>query len=196
MNSARINVTTFLLIGLAAGCGSADKDQGTNDSIFSRSTTEASIADANSLDIISPSSFQGISPGDKIATHESRLSKGEMVNGEGDFKVYFLMGEQGNKMGYLLPDPVDETRVGDIVITSSMPETTEGMKVGMTLGDLFDRYRNLEIHGSEIEGRTSAIKGRLSFRLDINTYSYEVDSEKIPLDTKITEITINRSPAK
>lgn len=186
----------LLLAALSFSCTSENKTTAKADSVLAARTTAASVADANSLDIIFPDSFRGIAPGDKLATHEAELLKSQLVNGEGDFTVYLIMDGPESKIGYLMPDPNDETKVGDITITSSIPTTTEGMKVGMTLGDLFNRYRNLEIHGSEIEGRTTATKGQLSFRIDANNYEYEIDPEEIPLNTKITEISINRSAEK
>lgn len=194
MKSTRIIFNYLLLIIFITGCKSGDKSAETEDSIFAQRSAAASMADANSLDIVFPDSFRGISPGDKMATHEGELAKSQLVNGEGDFTIYLILDQQGGKIGYLMPDPNDETKVGDITITSSIPETTEGMRVGMTLGDLFDRYQNLKIHGSEIEGRTTASKDQLSFRLDANNPTYEIDPMKIPLDTKIIEISVNRPP--
>lgn len=179
-----------------AGCQPRGKSDAREDSIFAQRTTTASVADANSLDIISSDSYQGISPGDKLAAHEDELVKSQLVNGEGNFTVYLILNEQGGKIGYLMPDPNDATMVGDITITSSTPVTTDGMRVGMTLGDLFNRYRNLEIHGSEIESRTTASKDQLSFRLDAEKHTYQVDPREIPLNTKITEISINRPSVK
>ncbi len=196
MKSTPLIIKGLLLTALFFSCKSENKSTARADSAFAARPATASVSDANSLDIIFPDSFRGIAPGDKLATHEAELVKSQLVNGEGDFTVYLIMDGPESKIGYLMPDPNDETKVGDITITSSIPTTTEGMKVGMTLGDLFNRYRNLEIHGSEIEGRTTATKGPLSFQLDANNYEYEIDPEKIPLNTKITEISINRSAEK
>jgi len=195
-STTTFSVGSLLLVATLVSCAPENKTATTADSVFAARPAAASVADANSLDIIFLGSFRGIAPGDKMAVHEANLVKSELVTGEGDFTVYLIMDEPEGKIGYLMPDPDDETKVGDITITSSIPTTTEGMKVGMTLGDLFNRYRNLEIHGSEIGGRTTAYKGQLSFRIDANNYEYEIDPEKIPLNAKITEISINRSPEK
>jgi len=190
------SIGSLLLAVTLLSCAPENKTATRADSVFAARPAAASAADANSLDIIFSDSFRGISPGDKMATHETSLVISQLVTGDGDFTVYLIMDGPESKIGYLMPDPNDETKVGDITITSPIPTTTEGMKVGMTLGDLFNRYRNLEIHGSEIEGRTTAYKDQLSFRIDASNYSYEIDPEKIPLNAKITEISINRSPEK
>lgn len=186
----------LLLAVLFSSCTPENKSTTTADSILGTRTTDASVADASSMVLISPGSFRGISPGDEIATHEAGLEKGELVKGGGAFTVYNLTDEEGNHLGYLRPDSSDEQRVGEVIITSSIPATTEGMKVGMTLGDLFDRYRNLEIHGSESDGQVRASKNQLTFRLDTQNKSYQLDPEAIPLNTRIIEITINHPAAK
>jgi len=54
------------------------------------------------------------------------------------------------------------------------------------------KYPKAKVHGSEIEGRTYANFGQLSFRLNTSYFSYEVDETKIPKSTEIVEIIINR----
>ena len=192
MKSTSFIIQGLLWSALFFSCKSEDKSTATADSAFAARPAAASVADANSLAIISPNSFRGISPGDEIAPHEAELEKGELVRGGSSFTVYNLADESDNHLGYLRPAPNDEGRVGEVIITSSIPETTEGIRVGMTLGDLRDRYRDLQIHGSATDGQIRASKDQLSFRLNAQNKSYQLDPETIPLDTKIIEISINR----
>ena len=196
MKSSPFIIKGFLFLSLLSSCTSENKETATEDSSFAARPAAASVADANSMVIISPNSFRGISPGDDIATHEANLEKSELVRSGGSSTVYNLTGETGEHLGYLQPDQNDPQKVGEIFITSSIPETTEGVRVGMTLGDLFDRYRNLEIHGSEADGQIRAYKDQLTFRLNAQDKSYEIDPKRIPLDTKIIEIALNRPIAK
>ncbi len=192
MKSTTFVIQGLLLAALFFSCKSENKSTETADSAFAARPAAASVADASSLAVISPNSFRGISPGDEIATHEAELAKGELVRGGSAFTVYNLTDETDHHLGYLRPDSSDERRVGEVIITSSIPATTEGIRVGMTLGDLQDRYRNLQIHGSETDGQIRASKDQLSFRLNAQNKSYQLDPETIPLNTKIIEISINR----
>lgn len=70
--------------------------------------------------------------------------------------------------------------------------TEDGIKVGDSLQDLKTAVPSIEVHGSEIEGRTYATFNSISYRLDSSNFSYDLDIETIPSDTKILEIVINR----
>ena len=137
-------------------------------------------------------SVQEISPGDKIQDHVAILEKSTLSTGEGDFEIFRVMNEEIGVIGNIYPDPLNEALVGIIAVTSEIPKTKIGIHVGSTYGDLKSAYNDIEVHGSEIEGRTFANVGNLSFRLSINHYSYVLDESKIPLDTPIEEIHINR----
>ena len=81
---------------------------------------------------------------------------------------------------------------GDIVISSVGSKTKKGIEVGDKYEKLYEISSKIEAHGSEIEGRTYVKVGNLSYRLDVANFTYEVDENKIPMDTKIKEIIINR----
>ena len=120
------------------------------------------------------------------------LEKKEMRNGEGTFEIYEIKDFGNNPAGYFVSDFNDEGRVSDITVTTPKAATTEGIKVGSTFEELRKVFPNIEVHGSEIEGRTYAKANNLSYRLDVVNFSYEMDISKIPANTKITEIIINR----
>ena len=141
--------------------------------------------------MISEDSFRGIKVGDKIADHSDYIKKEVMETGEGDFEVYTIKDFNNNPAGFFYLDMNDESLVGDITVETMMAETAEGIKIGSTFGDLKAALPTIEVHGSEIEGRTHATHNSLSYRLDIPNFSYEVNVEKIPLDTKIREIIIH-----
>lgn len=142
--------------------------------------------------LISETSFRGIITGDAIAKHGDYVQKGELKTGEGDFEVYYIKDFNNNPAGYFLPDPNDESVVGEIVVQALHASTKEGVKMGSTFAELKAAYPSMEVHGSEIEGRTYARVGQLAFRLDIPMFTYDVDVAKIPEETKVMEIMIMR----
>lgn len=141
---------------------------------------------------IEETAFEGISPGDKIAEHQGNLEQAIQKNGEGTFDIYNIKNATYGVMGYLYPDPKTPTLVGDVVINSPLAKTKDGIHVGKTFGALMQKYPNIEVRGSEIEGRTYAKQNNLSFRLDFPHFKYELDKKTIPPTTKIIEIVIGR----
>lgn len=154
-----------------------------------------SIEPARTQLLIGPDSFRGIKVGDKIAAHTDYTQKTQLKTGEGNFEAYEIKDFENNPAGYFLPDPNDADRVGDIVVQTPKAQTAEGIMVGSTYQDLLKVFPSIEVHGSEVEGRTNATNGTLSYRLDVPNFNYEVDKAKIPVTTKIVEITINRKVA-
>ncbi len=141
---------------------------------------------------IDNNAFRGITVGDKIADHTEYIEKTQLKDGEGTFEIYQIKDYNNNPAGYFMPDTKDESRVGDITVQTQMAETETGIKVSSTFQELSQALPNLEVHGSEIEGRTYASANNLSYRLDVANFTYEVDVSKIPATTKITEIIINQ----
>lgn len=142
--------------------------------------------------IISETSFRGISVGDKISLHTDYIQKEQLKTGEGTFEIYRIKNFNNNPAGYFLPDPNNESLVGDITVESQMAQTAEAIKVGSSFEDLRNKLPEIKVRGSEIEGRTYAVYKTLAYRLDIGMFTYNVDIEKIPPETKITEIMIKR----
>lgn len=143
--------------------------------------------------LISPISFRGIQIGDAIAQHGDYIQKTQMKTGEGRFEIYEIKDFENNPAGYFLPDPNNKLLVGDITVKTPKAQTAKGIKIGDTFQDLQKVFPDIEVHGSEIEGRTHATANNLSYRLDVANFKYEIDKTKIPATTKITEITINRN---
>ena len=142
--------------------------------------------------LIGQNSFRGIQIGDAISKHGDYIQKTKLKTGEGTFEVYEIKDFDNNPAGYFLPDPKDKLLVGDITVNSLKARTAQGIKVGSTFQDLLKIYPAIEVHGSEIEGRTNATADNLSYRLDVANFSYEVDRAKIPATAKTMEITIHR----
>lgn len=143
--------------------------------------------------LISPNSFRGISVGDEISKHTDYIQKTKLKTGEGAFEVFEIKDFDNNPAGYFLPDPKNKLLVGDITVTSPKAKTAEGIKLGSTFQDLQKAFPGVEVHGSEIEGRTFANADNLSYRLDVANFNYEVDRAKIPAAAKVIEIRVNRS---
>ncbi len=142
---------------------------------------------------ISENSFRGIEVGDKISSHSGYIKKEILQTGEADFDIYRIKDFDNNPVGYFVADPNNERLVGDITIESETAETSKGIKVGSTFQELMEKLPAIEVHGSEIEGMTHATYKTLSYRLDVQNYTYQLNMKKVPLDTKIIEIIIGRS---
>ncbi len=161
---------------------------------ISCSTQDKENTDQDKKLLITQTSFRGISVGDKITSLGNFIEKDQLKTGEGDFAIYRIKDFHNKPAGYFLPDPNDDSLVGDIIIETSLAETKEGIRVGNTFGVLKQKLTPLEVHGSEIEGRTYANHNGLSYRLNIAMFSYQINIKKIPTSTKILEIIINRKP--
>lgn len=138
-------------------------------------------------------SFNGVKIGDKIADHSAKLEKGTLKNGEGEFEVYYINDKNGNKVAYVSTAPNNKSTVSSITITSAIARTKKGnIYVGMPYERLEKTLVEFEAHGSEIESRTYITKDKLSYRLDYPSNQYDLDKNKIPKDSKITQIVINK----
>jgi hypothetical protein len=142
--------------------------------------------------LITSNSFRGIQVGDPIAKHSDYAKKSKMKTAEGNFEVYQIKDFENNPAGYFMADPNNKLLVGNIIVESSKAETDKGISVGSTFKDLLNAFPNIEVHGSESEGRTYAQTGNISYRLATPNFTYDVDKTKIPTTTKITQIIINR----
>ena len=139
---------------------------------------------------IQPAGFYGIVCGQAIGNFSQKLVKGKLETGEGSFEVYYITAPGGQQLGYVLPHSHEEAKVGTIVITSSLAHTPEDIKVGSTFWDLQSRIPGIEVHGSELEGRTTASVGNREFLLDAYHTSYQIDASLIAPETKIKQILV------
>ena len=156
------------------------------------SDTVQSVETTRTRLVISENSFRGIKVGDEIATHLDYIKKDKLKTGEGEFDIYTIKDFNNNPAGYLFADPNNEKLVGDITIKTKMAETEAGVKVGDSFQVLKTKIPAIKVHGSEIEGRTYARDKTISYRLNTANFTYDVAIDKIPLETTITEIVINR----
>lgn len=185
-------VIGYLVVHLIA-CTGAGGENG--HSIESISVLDSLISGSDSIVIdktIYETAFMGISPGDSITSITLPIKKDIMSDGEGDFQVYRIKNGDSGAFGYFMADPKNEKLVGDITITSPKVATEKEVFVGDTYETLIQKYGKMDVHGSEIEGRTYASNGSLKFRLDAVNNTYDIDESKIRKATKITEIVIGR----
>lgn len=142
--------------------------------------------------LITTTSFAGIQPGDPIANHGDRLKKDILRNGEGEFDIFTILDKNGKELGYAMPGYKDDKLLGDITITSPAAQTKDGIRVGMTYGELRKTLPGIAVHGSEIEGRTYAHHGNLYYRLDTYHNTYEIDPSSINDGVKIIEVVLSK----
>jgi hypothetical protein len=145
--------------------------------------------------VLAEGEFQGVKLGTPLAALEQKfgkkLHKAVMKTGEGDFEYYRLRNKTGQEIAQFFL--TDDKRVRMIETTSPLWKTTKGIRVGSTLRELRDAYPNLEIHGSEIESRTTASSAatKWTFRIDAHFGSYELSPKElasISPETKIPAI--------
>lgn len=149
-----------------------------------------SISPMQTKMLIGQNTFRGIQVGDLISKHTDYVQNKTLRTPEGVFQGYEIKDFDNNPAGYFLPDPKNPLLVGNITVTSTKAQTVKGIKVGDTFQDLQKVFPEIEVHGSEIEGRTNAVAGNLSYRLAMGNFNYEIDEAKIPGNTKILSITI------
>lgn len=166
-----------------------EKTVETTETEIKEETTESNVQDNTEL-IIYQKSFLGLSPDMKISDYKGTLEKGLLQTGEGDFDILNVKDDKGNVVAYFLPFGEKEDKVGSITVTSELAKTEDGIKIGDTFGTLLEKYPNLQVFGSEIEGYTQAVVGDLGFRLDEQHYTYELKTSEIKKNTEIIEITI------
>lgn len=196
------SLTLLPLLLFLVACGQPPADNTTAEAEVEQEMTETqeskqentTIDEAGEEDpyLVSNGFFLGMHPGLPIVDFAGGLRKGSLATGEGDFEVYYIDGAEGNELGYLMPDPQDEDMIGNIFITSPDVVTELGARVGLSFAELQKRLGPLEVHGSEIEGRTHASKDGVWYRLNTVNFSYELDPAAIDPTTKVTEIVIQR----
>lgn len=140
--------------------------------------------------IINENSFVGIQFNDAIANYSDKLMKGKMRTGEGVVETYYIE-EDGNELGYVMPDAENENLIGNITIQSKRAETESGVRIGTTFSQLEKIYPEIEVHGSEMESKVYASTGNYHFRLNHNSNQYNLDRSTIPKDSEVTEISIS-----
>ncbi len=136
-------------------------------------------------------SFLDLTPGAPVAASKYLIDEGIMDTGDGEAHLYYIHGDRNDTLGYLLLKPGDEL-IGDIHIKSPDVVTTNGIRVGVTHGELKERLGKLTyseaIYGNAILASTDGMSYQLEF--------YRPDSfgplPEVPDDTQVTEIIIPR----
>jgi hypothetical protein len=161
---------------------SCNETASTNQQSDQQASTEQQ--EVNTTYLMTSDAFFGLRKNEKIP---SDLEKSVLETGEGNFDIFLITDDDGT-LGYIHPDMDDELLIGSMVITSQKVFTPHGLSVGMTFGKLQEKYPNVEVYGSEIEGYTSAMIEDIYYALAFNHWSYDLDAKLIPSDTKIIEI--------
>ena len=134
------------------------------------------------------------------------ITEEKQPGGEGEDETVYVVSEKGEKALELMPDYPDDTKIFQIMIFSDGFHTEEGIKVGASLEDLVEAYRQYslwytyigDMYVFEVEGRSGT-----QFLLDSESFVgkqdlYSGDSVALSLEdfksaTKITSIRIYRS---
>jgi len=200
-NSRFLGLAPLLLFLTACGntgdsaSGSAGADPATyeteaaNEAPADKSGANEVAQGSNDPTLIREGEFLGIRPGQSVSG-VNNLKKDMLKTGEGNLQVYTLSENDGRKIGYIVPGRKDKGKVGAIHILSKDYQTPAGIGVGSTFAKLEEAYGDVGVHGTEVEGRTFATAGGLTFRLDAYNTSYELEKSAIKPKTRITEIIV------
>ncbi|MEO0732374.1 MAG: hypothetical protein AAFZ52_06040 [Bacteroidota bacterium] len=190
----------LLLLCVFIACGQAAADTETD--ISSPETEVPAVPNEDNTTIsdvdddpylISNGEFLGMRPGSPLDDFVGGLRKGTLQTGEGDFPVYYIDGAEGEELGYLVPDPRDGAMIGDIIVTSQDVVTEAGIRVGVNFEELQNRLgRPLEVHGSEIESRTYAVRDGFSYRIGDAHDNYELEASQVDPTAEVLTIELRR----
>ncbi|MEL7163674.1 MAG: hypothetical protein AAFN92_23145, partial [Bacteroidota bacterium] len=175
----------LLLLCVFIACGQSATDAETPEDAPSEMPTETPEANQDNTAIydvdeddpylISNGGFLGMRPGNPLADFAGGLRQGTLRTGEGEFSVYYIDGAEGEELGYLMADPRDPAMIGDITVTAKEVVTEAGIRVGVNFAELQNRLGHpLEVHGSEVESRTYAIRDGLAYQLGDPHDTYEL----------------------
>lgn len=148
--------------------------------------------------LITDGAFMGIRPGDKAADHAKFLKKTTIKTGEGTFDGWDIVNGSGEKLGQAYANDTYPEFIDLLWITASGAHASRHHGVGSSFEHLKGLIDNAdyELHGSEMEGRTTVSKGTISYLLDVNKWEYNVAVSDIPKETKVKAIILStpRSP--
>ncbi len=144
--------------------------------------------------LVEHNQFYGIQLQDTIAILQEKypalLQQDVKKTGEGDFDIYKILSEEGIHLANIYPNPQNEALVGQIEIITPLAVTKAGIKIGDSYATLLKKAGAVEVHGSEIEGRTYAAHQDIFYKLDMRHFTYALDPGTINPEVKILEITI------
>ena len=141
--------------------------------------------------VIRQNRFYHLVAGEPLADAADRLERGTMNEGEGSYTVYDILGDDGERIGFVIPSVTDSLLIGDIHVTTPTAATEGDIRVGHTFARLRIAYPNVEVRASEIAGRTFAYTKNKAFRLaDFSSSQQQIDQEEVPAGTRISEIII------
>ncbi len=200
LRSTSAIILAFLWIILGSACR-ADNDrteEGVNTQISIPPGADAANVDEESIYEVDPEdpylifngTFFDLAPGQAIAPALKLLQKGKLRLGKGKTKVYFIEAPDGAELGFLLPDPSDEARIGSIYVTSDRVVTQQGIRVGISYAELKERLGALELYRSVSDGRIYAKSEDLQYRLDEAQISAQLALDAVAGSTKVVEIVI------
>lgn len=185
------------MLCLVWACGPQNgEDTSTSENGDTKAPTIASEDEAEpdtkeaDLPLIYEDQVFGIRLGQDIAAIELPLEEGQVESGEGPADVLFIKSESGASLGYLYGHIDEEGKVGTTVVTTENAQTEEGIRVGMTFGELKERISDFDLSGSPTEPKVVAYYKKFGFTLDYESTEYEVKPEEVPEEAKILEIVL------
>lgn len=185
----------LILLGLSSCMDNSnpDTEMKVEENVNATKEVEIKADKSSNLGIVN-NTFLGIYPGQPIADIASDKIKKASPNNkvEKAFETYHILSEGGKKVGYFYPEPLDESLVGNLFITDK-DVSVNGIGIGSTYEEIKNTLNTYEVHGSEIESRTSVYFKDYAFELDYPSNHYDLDRDKIPPTAQVVELQIQRS---
>ncbi len=141
---------------------------------------------------IGDSSFMDMRPGEDIGPFTRQLRPGIIpVDGQ-DQTIFYIEGRKRERLGYVKVDELDQSKMGDIYITSPDVVTRDGIRVGNSYQEILERLGKVDVQGGGGDGPAYLTQGKLAYRLAMSELQDAFDPNAIDSTTKITEIVIRK----
>jgi hypothetical protein len=173
---------------------SACKNEAPTSTSTAKDPTRGSAETMGSQCTLSRESLLGFQIGDtidvKVKKYKFKLTPEKYKTGDGEFDIYTYKTPSGEILRIFPLKKGGVEKVHLLEYTGAMCQTSKGVGVSSTLSALLKAYPDLEVHGSEVEGRTMAKGGEWYFLLGTNVFTPNVDIKTLNQDIRVTAVVL------
>lgn len=181
----------MLVIGLSS-CQQDSSSQGSAAPSLTTVPSTDMATDARGKPVVLDGSFLGMYPGMAItAAPQEYLAKGKLTSGGSNASVYNISAPSGVPYGYFYLHPGSPSSIGKICILNRSIETSEGIRVGMSLDEIKPLLpEGYQVHGTPSDDRLLLSYGKIQLWLDYDSSDPDIDISTIPGFTRVKQIWI------
>jgi len=188
MQKYLLSLTLFAALLFANCQNNTDTTQAPDEKIRGRGSSE----DKGPQCVLSKDNLLGIRIGDTLEVIGKRskpaLIPDKVKNGEGEFQTYLFTATNKEKVRIYPIEKGGKQIVHLLEYSGAGCQTEKGVGVSSTLAALRQAYPDLTVHGSEIEGRTTATGGGWRFLMGDQHFTVDVDINSLNPDIRVTAI--------